>query len=91
MFIDALQYICPSRAVFQQMNAGKLSAVHITVGYHEDFMGVVENLKGWNRWFESSGSEDAARDLQGERALLRFRFAQTVGSFCSVGLLATPP
>ena len=55
MFIDALQYIRPSRAVFQQMNAGKLSAVHITVGYHEDFMGVVENLKGWNRWFESCG------------------------------------
>ena len=49
MFIDALQYIRPSRAVFQQMNAGKLSAVHITVGYHEEFMGVVENLKGWNR------------------------------------------
>lgn len=52
MFIDALQYIAPSRAVFEQMRAGRLSAVHVTVGYHEDFLGVVQNLQVWNRWFE---------------------------------------
>ena len=51
MLIDALQYIRPSRATFQQMRKGNLSAVHITVGYHEDFYGVVENLKIWNNWF----------------------------------------
>ena len=53
MLIDALQYIRPSRAAFQQMRKGNLSAVHITVGYHEDFCGVVENLKIWNNWFAS--------------------------------------
>jgi len=55
MFIDALQYIAPSRAVFEQMRAGRLSAVHVTVGYHEDFLGVVQNLQVWNRWFEECG------------------------------------
>ena len=52
MLIDALQYISPSRAVFEQLRAGRLSAVHVTVGYHEDFLGVVQNLQVWNRWFE---------------------------------------
>jgi membrane dipeptidase len=55
MFIDALQYIPPSRAIFEQMRVGRLSAVHITVGYHEDFLGVVANLQNWNRWFEDCG------------------------------------
>ena len=55
MLIDALQYVRPSREIFQQMRLGKMSAVHITVGYHEDFFGVVENLQKWNRWFEDCG------------------------------------
>ena len=55
MLIDALQYVRPSREIFQQMRLGKMSAVHITVGYHEDFFGLVENLQKWNRWFEDCG------------------------------------
>ena len=55
MYVDGLQYIRPSRAVFQQMRAGNLSAVHITVGYHEDFLGLVDNLQSWNQWFEECG------------------------------------
>ena len=79
MFIDALQYIRPSRAIFEQMRAGKLSAVHITVGYHEDFLGVVENLQNWNRWFEGCGDliarattceEIAAANASGKTAIL---------------------
>ena len=55
MLIDALQYIRPGRNVFQQMRAGKLSAVHITVGYHEEFTDVLKNLQSWNKWFENCG------------------------------------
>ena len=55
MYVDGLQYIYPSRAVFQQMRLGSLSAVQITVGYHEDFLGVVDNLQTWNHWFEECG------------------------------------
>ena len=67
MFIDALQYIAPSRAVFEQMRAGRLSAVHVTVGYHEDFLGVVENLQVWNRWFEECSDVKIGRASCRER------------------------
>lgn len=53
MYIDALQYVAPSETVFHQMRAGKVDAVHITVGYHEDFDGVLANLQTWNHWFET--------------------------------------
>ncbi|MGB0797941.1 MAG: membrane dipeptidase [Planktomarina sp.] len=55
MFIDALQYIAPSEGVFRQMRQGQMSAVHVTVGYHEDFEGVLANLQMWNGWFERCG------------------------------------
>lgn len=53
MRIDALQYVRPSENVFRQMRAGGLDAVHITVGYHEDFAGVARNLGDWSQWFEA--------------------------------------
>ncbi len=34
------------------MREAQMDAVHITVGYHEDFAGVVQNLQTWNSWFE---------------------------------------
>ena len=41
-----------AREVFSQMRLGAVNAVHITVGYHEEFSGVVDNLQAWNGWFE---------------------------------------
>ena len=79
MYIDALQYVRPSRAIFQQMRSGNLSAVHITVGYHEDFLGVVDNLQNWNWWFEKCGDliakatsyvEILAANAEGKTAIL---------------------
>ncbi|MEO0358941.1 MAG: membrane dipeptidase [Pseudomonadota bacterium] len=55
MFVDALQYVRPSRQVFEQMNQGQMGLVHITVGYHETFDGVLRNLAAWNQEFESHG------------------------------------
>ncbi len=52
MIIDCLQYVAPSETVFRQMREGSVDAVHMTVGYHEDFLGVVQNLQDWNAWFE---------------------------------------
>lgn len=34
------------------MNAGGVSAVHVTICYHEDFRETVENMADWNRMFE---------------------------------------
>lgn len=53
--IDGLQYANWSRDIFVEMRAGGVDAVHATVGYHEDFLGVVANLAAWNRRFEVDG------------------------------------
>ena len=52
MRIDGLQYAKWSEKVFRQMRSGGLSAVHVTVAYHEGFRETVTNLEDWNRRFE---------------------------------------
>lgn len=49
--IDALQYCRWSERIFQQMRAGQLDAVHVTIAYHEDFREAVLNLEQWNELF----------------------------------------
>ncbi len=56
LFIDALQYNNWSEEVFKQINEGGLSAVHVTICYHEDFQEMVQNVMDWNRRFESYSS-----------------------------------
>ncbi len=50
--VDALQYCNFSEKIFRQMRAGGLSAVHVTICYHEMFRETVANIERWNRWFE---------------------------------------
>ena len=52
MIIDALQYSQWSEKIFRQMNEGGVSAVHVTICYHEDFRETVEQISAWNRRFE---------------------------------------
>jgi len=52
MLIDNLQYANWSEKIFKQMRAGGLSAVHVTIAYHENFRETVLNIEQWNRWFE---------------------------------------
>jgi microsomal dipeptidase-like Zn-dependent dipeptidase len=51
--IDALQYSAWSETIFRQMRAGGVSAVHVTICYHENFRETVANLEAWNRRFEA--------------------------------------
>ncbi len=51
--IDNLQYANFSPAIFEQMRAGGVDAVHVTIAYHESFREMVLNLERWNRWFEA--------------------------------------
>ncbi|WP_366872449.1 membrane dipeptidase [uncultured Roseobacter sp.] len=51
--IDNLQYFNASPRIFEQMRAGGVNAVHVTIAYHENFAEVVQNLVQWNRWFEA--------------------------------------
>ncbi|MGC1503967.1 MAG: membrane dipeptidase [Sulfitobacter sp.] len=50
--IDNLQYANFSPKIFEQMRAGGVDAVHVTIAYHESFREMVLNLERWNRWFE---------------------------------------
>ena len=55
MVIDALQFVNPSRRVFEEMRAGGVDAVHMTVSYHEGFRDTAAALGRWNRMFEAHG------------------------------------
>jgi membrane dipeptidase len=77
--IDGCQYCNWSRPVFEEMREGKVDAVLVTIGYHEDFRETVERAIDWNRRFEqhgdlicrarSAGDIDAAR-ASGRTAIL---------------------
>lgn len=51
--IDNLQYAKFSPRIFEEMRAGGVDAVHVTIAYHESFREMVLNLEQWNRWFEA--------------------------------------
>jgi membrane dipeptidase len=55
LLIDNLQYANFSPKVFEQMRAGGVDAVHVTIAYHESFREMILNLEQWNRWFEVHG------------------------------------
>src|SRR5262249_5900547 len=38
-----------------ELNAGKVTAIHATIAYHEGFRDMVANVTRWNRWFEQHG------------------------------------
>ncbi len=50
--IDCLQYANWSEKIFREMRAGGVTAVHVTIAYHENFRETVLNFEQWNRWFE---------------------------------------
>ena len=51
--VDGLQYAAWSRAVFEEMRAGGVDAVHATICYHETFRETVARIVEWNRLFEA--------------------------------------
>ncbi len=53
MRIDCLQYANWSEKIFQQMRAGGVDAIHVTIAYHENFRETVQNFEQWNSWFET--------------------------------------
>jgi len=50
--IDALQYSNWSEKIFREINEGGITAVHVTICYHEDFHEMVQNVIAWNQRFE---------------------------------------
>ena len=52
MLIDNLQYCNWSEKIFREWRASGLTAVHVTISYHEQFRETVANFEKWNSWFE---------------------------------------
>lgn len=50
--IDGLQYCRWSEKVFRELRQGGVTAIHVTIAYHETFREMVGNIATWNRWFE---------------------------------------
>jgi microsomal dipeptidase-like Zn-dependent dipeptidase len=53
--IDCLQYCDYSEAVFRDLRAGGVDAIHTTISYHEDFRETVANIIRWNELFAKYG------------------------------------
>ncbi len=52
LIIDGLQYCNWSEAIFDELAAGGVTAIHVTIAYHETFRETVANLEQWNRRFQ---------------------------------------
>ena len=82
IIIDGCQYANWSEQIFREMREGGVSAVHVTVTYHEDFRETVENIADWNRLFErfpnfiSPGrtADDVCRAQKEKRTAIIFGF-----------------
>jgi membrane dipeptidase len=77
--IDGMQFACWSKEIFRQMRDGGVSAVHVTVAYHENFRNTVDLLVQWNERlrdhaeliaFAGSGDEIDAVIESGRTAIL---------------------
>ncbi len=52
LIVDGLQYCNWSRRIFEDMRAGGVTTVHVTISYWEDFRETVARVVEWNRRFE---------------------------------------
>ncbi|MBV7336970.1 dipeptidase [Chloroflexi bacterium TSY] len=53
--IDGTQYSRWDRTIFEEMHAGGVTAVHVTVVYWEDTVETLRNLAAWNQLFQHHG------------------------------------
>ena len=80
VIIDALQFPRCSRKIFEQMREAGLTAVHVTVAYHETFRETVDQLVAWYRRFREHGDlilpgndvEDIERAAESGRTAIFF-------------------
>jgi microsomal dipeptidase-like Zn-dependent dipeptidase len=80
--IDGLQYCNWSEKIFRELNAGGITAIHVTICYHENFRETIANIGQWNRWFQefpdlicpALTAQDVRRAKQDGRTAVIFGF-----------------
>lgn len=77
--IDALQFSNWNRALFEELRAGGLTAVHVTITYWEDARATLTNIGRWQRRFREhadlirpakSGADILEAQRQGKTAII---------------------
>ncbi len=80
--IDGLQYCNWSEKIFRELSAGGVTAIHVTICYHENFRETIANIGQWNRWFQdypdlicpAYTADDVRRAKQDGRTAVIFGF-----------------
>ena len=93
--IDGLQYANWSRKIFEQMRISKVSAIHATIAYHEDFKEMVQNIIDWNRLFERHGdlilhgydASDIDKAISEDKTAIFFGFQTPAPIEANIGLI----
>ena len=75
--IDALQFSNWTRAHFEEWRAAGLTAVHVTIAYHEGARETLTRLAAWNQRFRDHG--DLIRPVRGPGDLVAARREGRVG------------
>ncbi len=77
LVIDGLQYSKWDRSLFEQMQQGGLSAVHVTIAYWENTKETLRNIGQWNRLFEQH--DDLIMPVKSAADILRAKELGKVG------------
>jgi microsomal dipeptidase-like Zn-dependent dipeptidase len=80
--IDGMQYCNWSEKIFRELHAGGVTAIHVTICYHENFRETVANITQWNGWFRdfpelicpATSAEDVRQAKRDNRTAVVFGF-----------------
>jgi microsomal dipeptidase-like Zn-dependent dipeptidase len=80
--IDGMQYCNWSEKIFRELHAGGVTAIHVTICYHENFRETVANITQWNGWFRdfpelicpATSAEDVRQARRDNRTAVIFGF-----------------
>lgn len=95
VLIDGLQYCNWSETIFRELHAGGVTAIHVTIAYHENFREMISNIEQWNRWFETFPglifqgrvAEDVRRAAREGRTAVFFGFQNPLPIEDDIGLV----
>ena len=95
LYVDNLQYVNWQPVHFEQMKKGQLSAVHVTICYHETFRETVANFEQWNKWFEAYpdrlmrglSGDDVRRAHESDKTAIIFGFQNCSPIEDDIGLI----
>jgi microsomal dipeptidase-like Zn-dependent dipeptidase len=95
VLIDGLQYCNWSEKIFRELQAGGVTAIHVTIAYHENFREMVANVARWNRFFETfpdlifqgRNADDVRRAAREGRTAVFFGFQNPLPIEDDIGLV----